>query len=293
MPETSIYRVAVTGSNGQLGKELDRIANDHPRFRFTFLSRKEFPLEDPDKIASWLNHYPVDIFIHCAAYTAVDKAESEKEKAFQVNATAPGLIASILSKSNTRLIYISTDYVFDGTSASPLKEDAVTNPINIYGASKLEGERIVMHNNPASLVIRTSWLYSTYGNNFVKTMSRLMKNQVSVKVVSDQKGSPTYAGDLALAIMEILETDRFLPGTYHFSNEGETTWYEFALEIKKLTGNACEILPIPSSGYITPAKRPAYSLMDKSKIKKAYGLIIPDWQTSLALCIDLLKKQEV
>jgi dTDP-4-dehydrorhamnose reductase len=293
MPETSIYRVAVTGSNGQLGKELASIADGHPRLQFTFLSRKEFPLEDPDKMASWLNHNPVDIFIHCAAYTAVDKAESEKEKAFQVNATAPGLIASLLSKSNARFIYISTDYVFDGTSASPLKEDAVTNPINVYGASKLEGERVVLRNNPASQIIRTSWLYSTYGNNFVKTMLRLMENQEFVKVVSDQKGSPTFAGDLAIAIMEIIEADHFIPGTFHFSDEGETTWYEFALEIKKLIGSACEILPIPSSGYITPAKRPAYSLMDKSKIKKVYGLNIPDWRTSLALCIDLLKKQEV
>jgi dTDP-4-dehydrorhamnose reductase len=293
MPETSKCRVAVTGSDGQLGKELARIAGGYPRFQFTFLSRKEFPLEDLDKIANWLNYHPVDIFIHCAAYTAVDKAESEKEKAFQVNAIAPELIASLLAKTKARMIYISTDYVFDGTSSVPLKEDAVTNPINIYGASKLEGEHVVLKNNPASQIIRTSWLYSIYGNNFVKTMLRLMTNQGSVKVVEDQKGSPTYAGDLAGAIMKILEADHFIPGIYHYSNEGETTWYEFALEIKKLTGSACNILPVPSSGYITSAKRPAYSLMDKSKIKKDYGLKISDWQTSLAFCIDLLKKQEV
>jgi dTDP-4-dehydrorhamnose reductase len=293
MPKPSTYRITVSGSNGQLGKEFVRIAAVHPSFQFTFLSKEEFPLEDNKKIIEWLNRYPVDIFIHCAAYTAVDKAESEKEKAFQVNTTASGLIAGHLSKNKTRLIYISTDYVFDGTSSAPLKEDAVTNPINVYGASKLEGERLVLQNNPSSQVIRTSWLYSSFGNNFVKTMMCLMKERKSIRVVNDQKGSPTYAGDLARAILQMLESDHFIPGIYHFSNEGETTWYEFAEHIKELTGSNCQILPIPTSGYPTPAKRPAYSLLDKSKIKKDYGLQIPDWQTSLAYCIELLKKEGV
>jgi dTDP-4-dehydrorhamnose reductase len=291
MAEPSTYRVAVTGSNGQLGKELARIADSHPRFQFTFLSRETFPLEEPKKIKTWLDRNPADIFIHCAAYTAVDKAESEKEKVFQVNAEAPGLIASLLSKNKTKLIYLSTDYVFDGTSSIPLTELATTNPINLYGASKLEGERLVIQNNPFTQIIRTSWLYSAQGNNFVKTMIRLMKERESVSVVQDQKGSPTYGGDLAEAIIQMLESDHFIPGIYHYSNEGQTNWFEFAVEIKKLTGSACNVLPVPSSGYPTPAKRPAYSLMDKSKIKKDYGLNIPDWQTSLAICIDLLKKQ--
>jgi dTDP-4-dehydrorhamnose reductase len=293
MPEPSPYRVAVTGSNGQLGKELARMARAHPRFQFTFLSREEFPLEEPGTMEVWLDQHPIDIFIHCAAYTAVDKAESEKEKAFRVNATAPGFIARLLSKNKSRLIFISTDYVFDGTSSTPLTEEAITNPINTYGASKLEGERLVLKNNPATQVIRTSWLYSEFGNNFVKTMMRLMKERESLQVVQDQKGSPTYAGDLAKAILQMLESDQFIPGIYHYSNEGETTWFEFAEEIKKLTASACIVLPIPSSGFPTPAKRPAYSLMDKSKIRKAYGLYIPDWKTSLACCIDILKKQGV
>jgi dTDP-4-dehydrorhamnose reductase len=291
MAEPSTYRVAVTGSNGQLGKELARIADSHPRFQFTFLSRETFPLEEPKKIKTWLDRNPADIFIHCAAYTAVDKAESEKEKVFEVNAEAPGLIASLLSKNKTKLIYLSTDYVFDGTSSIPLTELATTNPVNLYGASKLEGERLVIQNNPFTQIIRTSWLYSAQGNNFVKTMIRLMKERESVSVVQDQKGSPTYGGDLAEAIIQMLESDHFIPGIYHYSNEGQTNWFEFAVEIKKLTGSACNVLPVPSSGYPTPAKRPAYSLMDKSKIKKDYGLNIPDWQTSLAICIDLLKKQ--
>jgi dTDP-4-dehydrorhamnose reductase len=293
MAEPSAYRIAVTGSNGQLGKEFARIASVHPRFKFTFLSKEEFPLEDNKKIETWLIRHQMDIFIHCAAYTAVDKAESEKEKAFKLNSEAPGLIATLLSKKKTRLIYISTDYVFDGTSTVPLKEDNATNPVNIYGASKLEGEHLVFQNNPFSQVIRTSWLYSSFGNNFVKTMIRLMKERKFIRVVDDQKGSPTYAGDLAEAILHMLEKDNFIPGIYHYSNEGETTWYEFAEEIKKLTGSTCEILPIPTSGYPTPAKRPTYSLMDKSKIKKDYGIQIPDWQTSLAFCIEILKKQGV
>jgi dTDP-4-dehydrorhamnose reductase len=293
MPEPSSYRVAVTGSNGQLGHEFARIAGSHPQFQFTFLSRQEFPLDDTKKMENWMDLHPVDIFIHCAAYTAVDKAESEKEKAFQLNATAPGIISARLSKNNTKLIHISTDYVFDGTSALPLNEQAVKHPINYYGVSKLEGENRVLQNNPASQIIRTSWLYSAHGNNFVKTMIRLMKERESIQVVQDQTGSPTYAGDLAGAILKMLEADHFMPGIYHYSNEGETNWYEFAMEIKKLTGSACKVLPILSSGYPTPAKRPVYSLLDKSKIRKDYGLDIPDWKTSLAICIDLLKKQGV
>jgi dTDP-4-dehydrorhamnose reductase len=293
MPNPSTFRVAVTGSNGQLGTEFMRIAGNHPRFQFTFLSREIFPLDDPEKMKTWLNQNPVEIFIHCAAYTSVDKAESEKEKAFEVNGTAAGLIAALLSKNKSRLIHISTDYVFDGTSATPLNEQAKTNPVNIYGASKLEGEKLVLQNNPLSQVIRTSWVYSSHGNNFVKTMIRLMKERESINVVEDQVGSPTYAADLANAIMQMLEANHFIPGIYHYSNEGETNWFVFAQEIKKLTNSTCQILPILSSGFPTPAKRPVYSLMDKSKIKKDYGLHIPDWRASLAVCIDLLKKQEV
>jgi dTDP-4-dehydrorhamnose reductase len=293
MAERRVYQVAVTGSNGQLGKELARIAGDHPYFHFTFLSRETFPLEDLQIMKAWLNHHPVDTFINSAAYTAVDKAESEPEKAFAVNATAPGQIAKILSKTKSRLIQLSTDYVFDGTSSIPLTEDALTNPVNTYGASKREGELLVLQNNPLSQVIRTSWLYSEFGNNFVKTMIRLMKERESIQVVRDQTGSPTYAGDLAKAILHILESDRFIPGIYHYSNEGETNWFAFAEEIKKLTASSCKILPIPSSAYPTPAKRPAFSLLDKTKIKKDYRLQIPDWKTSLAYCISLLKKQGV
>jgi dTDP-4-dehydrorhamnose reductase len=293
MSEPLKYRIAVTGSNGQLGRELADLAPLYPNYRFSFLTKEEFPLDDHKKMENWIDANPIDTMINCAAYTAVDKAESEKEKAFQLNAEAPGIIAILLSRTNTKLIHISTDYVFDGNSAEPLNEDAATNPVNMYGASKLEGERQVLQNNPQSVIIRTSWLYSVYGNNFVKTMMRLMKEKTSIKVIDDQKGSPTYAGDVARAIMEIIESGRFIPGIYHYSNEGETNWFEFASEVKKLSASACEIFPITTSEYPTAAKRPAYSLMDKSKIKKVYGLTIPDWGFSLALCVGSLKKQEV
>jgi dTDP-4-dehydrorhamnose reductase len=223
----------------------------------------------------------------------VDKAETEKEKAFAINATAAGYIAGLLAEKKIPLIQISTDYVFDGNSANPLTEMAITDPINIYGASKREGEKLIIQNNPLSIIIRTSWLYSAFGNNFVKTMIRLMKEKTTIQVVNDQKGSPTYAGDLAAAILKIIDGDHFKTGIYHYSNEGETTWFEFAMEIKRLTGSTCEVLPVSSSGYPTPARRPAYSLMDKSKIRRDYGLHIPDWKASLAICIDLLKKQGV
>jgi dTDP-4-dehydrorhamnose reductase len=293
MLDTKILRVAVTGSSGQLGNEFIRIAGNHPGYHFLFLTRENFPLDHKEKMTAWLKGNPVDIFIHCAAYTAVDKAESEKEKAFMLNGSATGLIASVLSETAAKLIYISTDYVFDGKSAIPLTEEAKPNPINVYGASKLEGEKLALQNNPLTQVIRTSWVYSTHGNNFVKTMIRLMKERNSINVVDDQIGSPTYAADLAEAIMQMLESNLFIPGIYHYSNEGETSWFSFAEEIRRQTGSHCEVVPIPSSGFPTPAKRPAYSLLDKTKIKKDYGLSIPAWRSSLAVCIDLLKKNGV
>jgi len=289
----SSIRIAVSGSNGQLGKEIARLAPGFPSFRFDFLTRENFPLEEPEKIQSWLQNNPVDWFIHGAAYTAVDKAESEKEKAWRINALAPGIIARTLSERQTPMVQVSTDYVFDGTSSVPLKEEAPTQPVNTYGESKLGGEKEVLKNNPQSMVIRTSWLYSSYGNNFVKTMIRLMREKDTIRVVDDQTGSPTYAGDLAGAILEIIGSGRVVPGIFHYSNEGMTSWYAFAAEIKKLINSNCHVLPIPSSGYPTPAKRPAYSLMDKSKIRKEYGLHIPDWQSSLAFCLEQIKKDEV
>jgi dTDP-4-dehydrorhamnose reductase len=293
MAEEIPYRIAVTGSGGQLGQELIRMAGLFPQFQFTFLSRSEFPLDDEEQMKTWLSQNPVDVLINCAAYTAVDKAESEKEKAFQINTLAPGLLAGLLSETGTPIIHISTDYVFDGNSKSPLAETALTEPVNAYGFSKREGEIRVLKNNPRSVVIRTSWLYSEFGNNFVKTMIRLMDSRPTIQVVQDQVGSPTYAGDLALAILQILSSGLLHPGIYHYSNEGEISWFQFALEIKRLVASSCEVMPILSAAYPTAARRPTYSLMDKSKIKKDYHLNIPDWKASLAFCIERIKEQGV
>jgi dTDP-4-dehydrorhamnose reductase len=289
----NISTVAVSGMNGQLGKELGLLAAYDPQCRFLFLSRESFPLDDPAKMEAWLNANPVDLFINCAAYTAVDQAESDRESAFKINGEAPGIIARLLHKNAAKLIQLSTDYVFDGTSSKPLAEEAPVHPINVYGASKLQGEQSALANNPQTLVIRTSWLYSTFGNNFVKTMMRLMKSRESIRVVSDQKGSPTYAADLASALMSILRSDSFIPGIYHYSNEGEASWFEFAMEIKRITGSACTVMPVASSGYPTAARRPAYSLLDKTKIKRDYKLVIPNWKSSLTRCLDILLKAEV
>jgi dTDP-4-dehydrorhamnose reductase len=289
MFEEKRYRIAVTGSNGQLGRELQRISNKFPKFSFYFLTREIFPLDDFEKLRDWLDQNPVDIFVHAAAYTAVDKAESEKEKALLINATASELIASFLSKNESRLIYISTDYVFDGSSAGPLTEKSVTNPINWYGSTKLEGERLVLNNNPNTLVLRTSWVFSAFGNNFVKTMIRLMKAP-TVRVVDDQVGSPTSAADLSKALMQIIESENFVPGIFHYCNEGQASWYQFATAIRDLTGSSCQVIPISTSEFPTAAKRPAFSLLDNSKVKKVYGLDIPNWKTSLEKCIQELKE---
>jgi dTDP-4-dehydrorhamnose reductase len=237
----------------------------------------------------WLEQNPVDIFIHAAAFTAVDKAESEKDKALFINATATELIASFLSKNNTRLIYISTDYVFDGRSSIPLTEESPPNPINWYGSTKLEGERLVLKHCPDSLVIRTSWVFSAFGNNFVKTMIRLMKGP-TVRVVNDQVGSPTSAADLARALMHIIESENFVPGIFHYCDEGQASWYQFAIAIRDLSDSSCQVIPISTIEFPTPARRPAFSLLDNSKIKKTYGLAIPDWKTSLGKCIQELKE---
>lgn len=290
MTEQKIYKVAVTGSTGQLGRELHRIADKHPNFSFIFLSRQQFPLDDPEIMKSWLDQNPVDIFIHTAAYTAVDKAESEREKAFLINASACGLIASHLSKNETKMIYMSTDYVFDGNSSSPLTEQSTANPVNWYGSTKLEGERLVLQHNRNSLVVRTSWVFSAFGHNFVKTMLRLMKEGPAVRVVEDQVGSPTYAGDLAEALLQILEAKHFVPGIFHYCNEGQASWYQFATVIRELSGSTCQVMPISTPDFPTAAKRPAYSLMDNSKIKKVYGIRIPDWKTSLVKCIQTIKE---
>jgi dTDP-4-dehydrorhamnose reductase len=282
-------KIFVTGSNGQLGRELRVLAPDYPRYEFFFFDRATLSVEDADASRAFLTREKPQWLINCAAYTAVDKAESEKETAFEINGDAPGYLAAACRKTGARLIHVSTDYVFDGTSATPLKETDPTNPINAYGASKLEGERQAIRNNPeGTVVIRTSWVYSEFGNNFVKTMIRLMKERPAINVVDDQIGSPTYAADLAAAILHMIDFPTFTPGLFHYSNEGRISWFDFATAIRDAIGSSCLVNPIPTAQYPTPAKRPNFSLLDKTLIRETYNLTIRDWHSSLLACLGKL-----
>ena len=283
-------KILVTGANGQLGKEFQDLALSYPPFEFVFLSREDMPIHHFELVRNFINTLKPLYCINCAAYTAVDRAESEQELAYQINGEAVGVLASVCKTHNCRFIHISTDYVFNGEGTYPYTENFPTDPINTYGASKLEGEKQAMQLNPGCIIIRTSWVYSSHGKNFVKTMIRLMNEKDQVSVINDQLGSPTYAADLAEVILEIvadsqLKTERWVPGIYNFSNEATITWYEFALAIKENINSVCEIKPITTSEYPTPAKRPAYSVLDKTKIQNTFGIQLKDWKESLAVCI--------
>ena len=267
----------ITGSNGQLGTELSKllpsaIATDAATLDIT----------DASVVRDFIKDNDIDTIINCAAYTAVDKAEEEAELAFKVNVSG----AENLAKTGARIVHISTDYVFDGAAHKPYTPDDTPAPVSVYGRTKLEGERAVLENADIALIIRTAWLYSPYGNNFVKTMQRLGKEKDSINVVCDQIGTPTYAADLAAAIVAILpQMDRNNRGIYHYTNEGVCSWYDFAHEIMALSGLSCKVNPIPSSAYPTKATRPFYSILDKAKIKETFGITIPYWKESLGKCL--------
>lgn len=282
--------ILITGANGQLGTELRQLEGLHPDFHFIFLTREEMPLDNAEKIRSGFKTYQPAFCINCAAYTAVDKAETEKELAFQINAEATAILATVCREQHCRFIHISTDYVFDGTATSPYTPDDMTNPQGIYGASKLAGEQQAIQLNPDSIIIRTSWVYSEFGKNFVKTMLRLMADRTEIGVVNDQLGSPTYAADLAAAIMHIVASGKWHPGIYHFSNKGIISWYELAVAISDAIGSNCRVNPIPTSAYPTPAKRPAYSVMDSSLLTERYGIVIQPWQERLKICLQQIEK---
>lgn len=283
--------ILVTGANGQLGKELQALALRFAEYHFLFVSKDELNIADLAALESCFSKQQINFCINCAAYTAVDKAETEQENAFLINGDAVGNLAVVCGNNNTRLIHISTDYVFNGTANEPYKETDQTNPVSIYGKSKLQGEEAAINNCPSTIIIRTAWVYSSFGNNFVKTMLRLMKESESINVVSDQIGCPTYAADLAAAIMQIIASGKSKEnsGIYHYSNAGITNWHEFAVAIKKFSGSNCAVNPITTAEYPTAAKRPAYSVLDTTKIKNAFGIAIPAWEESLEKCVALLK----
>jgi len=284
--------ILVTGSNGQLGKELQQLADAYPQYRFVFASREDLKLHHYGLVENFFIATKPQYCINCAAYTAVDKAESEQDMAMLVNGEAVGHLAAICKKYNTKFIHISTDYVFDGESETPYKEDDATGPINTYGRSKLLGEQLCMKEDNDAIIIRTAWVYSSFGHNFVKTMMRLMNERNELNVVADQIGSPTYAADLANAILDIISSGKWESGIYHYSNEGKISWYEFALAIQKITGSKAIVHPIETAQYPTPAKRPHYSLLNKDKIKSTYSINVPEWKESLQRCIAILQESK-
>lgn len=284
--------ILITGANGQLGKEFREIVAGYPGYTFLFAAKEQLPIDNIKVLRSYFTDYSINYCINCAAYTAVDKAETEKETAFAINAAAVGNLATVCKEFKTQLIHISTDYVFDGTNEQPYKETNKANPVNIYGQSKLQGEELALQNNADTIIIRTSWVYASFGNNFVKTMLRLMQERESINVVNDQYGSPTYAADLAGAIMQIilqLQVANRRSSIFNYCNGGIITWYEFAVAIKELTQSNCIVNPIPTTQYPTPAKRAKYTALDTALIKDTFGLKIPRWKDSLEKCLKLLQ----
>lgn len=280
--------ILVTGANGQLGSELRQLSLKFPTYKFLFTTKEELAIENTNSLRKFFEKQQVNYCVNCAAYTAVDKAETETEKAFLINADAAGFLASTCNDHQTKLIHISTDYVYDGTAKQALKEEDAVAPLNVYGWSKLKGEELVLNHNSSALIIRTSWVYSVFGNNFVKTMLRLFNEKESINVVNDQYGCPTYAADLAQIIMSFIdgtENGNQYNGIVNYSNAGITTWFDFALAIKEFVNSNCKIFPVPTSQYPTPAKRPPYSVLDTSKIKKMLNINIPSWQESLHKCL--------
>jgi len=282
--------ILVTGANGQMGYELQTLAPAFLKYFFLFVTKEELNIADAAALEKYFLEHNINFCINCAAYTAVDKAESEPEQAFLINATALTTLATVCKKNNTQLIHISTDYVFDGTANQPYKETDQTNPVRVYGKSKLQGELLAIKNCPSVIIIRTAWLYGVFKNNFVKTMWRLMSERDSINVVNDQLGCPTYTADLAAAIMHIISSEQSNknPGIYHYCNAGITNWYDFAVAIKELSKRNCIVNPIPTAQYPTAAKRPAYSGLDTTKIKTTFAVVIPKWEESLRKCLEKL-----
>lgn len=286
-------KVLITGAYGQLGSEIKSASPEFSNLSFIYTDVDSLDITDPLAVEFYINEKNPDFVVNCAAYTAVDRAETDQEISSLINSVAPGLLAMAAAKAGAKMIHISTDYVYGGMSSVPYTEADDVNPLNVYGQTKLDGERACMLHNPESVIIRTSWLYSSYGKNFVKTILRLGKEGNPLKVVFDQTGSPTFAGDLALAILDIInksvnKPDSFVPGIYNYSNEGVCSWYDFAIAILETSGLNCRVNPVETKDFPTPAVRPRYSVLNKSKIKDIFGIEIPYWRGSLKKCIGQL-----
>lgn len=287
-----MIHVLITGANGQLGESFKKINCSQFPNKCKYTDVHDLDLTDSAAVRRYFNNFQFDYIVNCAAYTSVDLAEKNKDEAFAVNAEVPKLLGEIAKDKSIHLIHISTDYVFSGKSSVPYKETSKPGPLSVYGKSKLAGEK-ALWNHPYAIVLRSAWLYSEFGNNFAKTMLRLGHEKESLDVVSDQTGSPTYATDLAtvvLRIIQISEQKKFQPGILHYTNEGICSWFDFAREIMDMAGLPCKIMPVATQQYPLPARRPAYSVLSKSKIKKEYGIVIPHWKKSLKIALDSMLK---
>ena len=284
-------KILVTGSNGQLGYELKNNPLIKNNFDWLFTGRQSFNISDLNNINIYLDISKPDIIINCAAYTSVDKAEDDFEFANIVNHKAISIIAKWCNDNNCKLVHISTDYVYDGTSLTPVKEDMQANPVNNYGKSKLLGDIACLKNNPSSIIIRTSWLYSSFGNNFVKKMINLMKSKSELNIINDQVGSPTYAGDLANMTLDLITNKKWIPGIYHYTNFGKVSWFDFSNDIKSIYGFNTVINSISSEEYSIKTIRPKYSLLDNSKIKNTFGINQKNYLDSLKKCIKIIQNE--
>ncbi len=281
-------KILITGCNGQLGNEMQLLEKENPQHTYFNTDVAELDITDQKAIEKFVSENAIDGIVNCAAYTAVDKAEENQDLCMKLNATAPDYLAQAIEKRGGWMIQISTDYVFDGTNHKPYTEADSVCPNSTYGRTKLAGEQAVMAGCKKSMIIRTAWLYSTFGNNFVKTMIRLGNEKPELGVIFDQIGTPTYARDLAVAIFAAINQG-IVPGIYHFSNEGVISWYDFTKAIHRIAGiTTCRVRPLHTEEYPTPANRPHYSVLDKTKIKQTYGIEIPYWEESLVECVKLL-----
>ena len=278
-------KILITGANGQLGTELHEILEREFPGQTLYTDVQELDLTNAKAVDSYVANNVITHIVNCAAYTAVDRAEEEKMLCAAVNTDAVKNLAMAADANGAKIIHISTDYVFDGTNHRPYRESDKVNPISQYGTTKRKGETLLLALAPQAIIIRTAWLYSAHGNNFVKTMLRLADSQPEIKVVCDQIGTPTFARDLARAVVKVLQSHQWVPGIYHFTDEGAASWYDFAKAIFRIAGKDVKVTPIPTEDYPTPASRPSYSILDRTRIKATYGIEIPHWEEALADCL--------
>ena len=283
-------KILVTGASGQLGSEIRFLSSQYPNYDFQYTDYTELDITNANAVHELFVKNKYYAAINCAAYTAVDKAESEREKAYLINETGAANLAKAAYETGAKFVHISTDFIFDVTHSTPILEDDKPNPLSVYGASKLAAEKTVLSVNPDTLLFRTSWVYSSYGANFVKTILKLCRERESLNVIFDQIGTPTYARDLAHIILSTLDTsvDQKISGIFHFSNEGVASWYDFAVAIRDIAGLKTKILPIETSQYPTPAIRPQYSVLNKKKVKQTFQIEIPYWRESLEKCMSII-----